>query len=76
MTPESVGVPSGRIVLGKHSGRSAVRYFMEENGNIGEEGLDDMMKRIKETDGRDESRTLAIRTPRRRRNGTDGPKQP
>jgi 2-isopropylmalate synthase len=71
MTPESVGVPSGRIVLGKHSGRSAVRYFMEERGSIGEEEIDDMMKRIKETDSRDEFRTLAIRTPRRRNNGAD-----
>ena len=66
MTPESVGVPSGRIVLGKHSGRSAVRYFFKESGDVGEEQLDDMLKRIKETDSRTEACPLSIQTPQRK----------
>jgi 2-isopropylmalate synthase len=32
MTPESVGVPANRIVLGKHSGRHALAHCFEELG--------------------------------------------
>jgi 2-isopropylmalate synthase len=34
MTPESVGVPANRIVLGKHSGRHALAQRYEELGFI------------------------------------------
>lgn len=34
MTPESVGVPANRIVLGKHSGRHALRERYAEMGHI------------------------------------------
>jgi len=63
ISPESVGVPSGRIVLGKHSGRNAVRYFFKECGGIGGEDLDDMLKRVKEADRSEAACTLSIRTP-------------
>jgi 2-isopropylmalate synthase len=33
MTPESVGVPPNRIVLGKHSGRNALTYKLREMGH-------------------------------------------
>lgn len=33
MTPESVGVPTGRIVLGKHSGRHALAHRFKEMGH-------------------------------------------
>ncbi len=32
MTPETVGVPSNKLVLGKHSGRHAFKKALEENG--------------------------------------------
>ena len=32
MTPETVGVPPNRIVLGKHSGRAALAYKLKEMG--------------------------------------------
>ena len=32
MTPESVGMPPARIVLGKHSGRHALRFKYRELG--------------------------------------------
>jgi 2-isopropylmalate synthase len=41
MTPESVGVPSNRMVLGKHSGRHALRSRLSELGyNLSGEDLD------------------------------------
>jgi 2-isopropylmalate synthase len=33
MTPESVGVPPNRIVLGKHSGRNALAHKLQEMGH-------------------------------------------
>jgi 2-isopropylmalate synthase len=33
MTPESVGVPPNRIVLGKHSGRNALAHKLREMGH-------------------------------------------
>jgi 2-isopropylmalate synthase len=33
MTPESVGVPPNRIVLGKHSGRNAIAHKLREMGH-------------------------------------------
>ena len=49
MTPESVGLPSNRIVLGKHSGRHALSRRYEELGYpvIGAE-LDSVYKRFTE----------------------------
>ena len=32
MNPEDVGIPSNKIVLGKHSGRHAFRKRIEEYG--------------------------------------------
>jgi len=41
MTPESVGVPSNRMVLGKHSGRHALRSRLNELGyDLNAEDLD------------------------------------
>ncbi|NYT02767.1 MAG: 2-isopropylmalate synthase [Methanosarcinales archaeon] len=48
MTPEMVG-HRRRIVLGKHTGRHAVRQFLEEGGyRPNEEQLQDILTRIKE----------------------------
>jgi 2-isopropylmalate synthase len=38
MTPESVGVPESRLVLGKHSGRHMVRRKLDELGLVVPEG--------------------------------------
>jgi 2-isopropylmalate synthase len=32
MTPETIGIPSNRLVLGKHSGRHAFKKLLEDNG--------------------------------------------
>ncbi len=32
MTPETIGIPSNKLVLGKHSGRHAFRKLLEDNG--------------------------------------------
>jgi 2-isopropylmalate synthase len=32
MTPETVGIPSNKLVLGKHSGRHAFKKVLEDNG--------------------------------------------
>ncbi len=32
MTPEAVGIPSNKLVLGKHSGRHAIKKHLEDNG--------------------------------------------
>jgi len=32
MTPEAVGIPSNKLVLGKHSGRHAFKKLLEDNG--------------------------------------------
>src|SRR3989304_5898641 len=42
MTPESVGVPKSKLVLGKHSGRHAFKKRLEELG--GELSDDDLNK--------------------------------
>ena len=40
MTPQSVGIPTSRLVLGKHSGRHAFRVRLEELGyNLSDEEL-------------------------------------
>jgi 2-isopropylmalate synthase len=50
MTPQSVGVPESRLVLGKHSGRNAVRNYLEKTGHtVNEKQLDDIMIPFKET---------------------------
>jgi 2-isopropylmalate synthase len=47
MTPESVGVPVNRLVLGKHSGRHALRARLEELGfQITAEELGDLYQRF------------------------------
>jgi 2-isopropylmalate synthase len=49
MTPQSVGVPDSRFILGKHSGRHAIRSYIEKNGYVvNEKQLDDIMIRFKE----------------------------
>jgi 2-isopropylmalate synthase len=49
MTPQSVGVPDSRFILGKHSGRHAIRDYIEKIGYIfNEKQLDDIMTRVKE----------------------------
>ena len=49
MTPQSVGVPDRRFILGKHSGRHAIRDHIEKIGYIvNEKQLDDIMTRFKE----------------------------
>jgi 2-isopropylmalate synthase len=48
MTPESVGIPSSRLVMGKHSGRHAFRKRMEEIGfELSDEQLDTAFRRFK-----------------------------
>ncbi|ORZ41007.1 2-isopropylmalate synthase [Catenaria anguillulae PL171] len=50
MSPESVGVPATALVLGKHSGRAAVRARLAELGyqGIGEEQLKTIFTRFKQ----------------------------
>ena len=48
MTPESVGVPRSKLVLGKHSGRHAFKKRLEELGvELGEEELNKAFVRFK-----------------------------
>jgi 2-isopropylmalate synthase len=48
MTPESVGVPQSRLVLGKHSGRHAFKKRLEELGvTLSEEDLNKAFVRFK-----------------------------
>ncbi|HYB73774.1 MAG TPA: 2-isopropylmalate synthase [Candidatus Sulfotelmatobacter sp.] len=48
MTPESVGVPRSRLVLGKHSGRHAFRKRLQELGiDLGEDDLNKAFVRFK-----------------------------
>jgi 2-isopropylmalate synthase len=52
MTPQSTGVPDSRFVLGKHSGRHAIRNYIEKIGYvINEKQLDDIMTQFKEMAG-------------------------
>jgi len=49
MTPESVGLPTNRLVLGKHSGRHALQKILEEAGfRLAPEELDRAYRRFKE----------------------------
>ena len=49
MTPEKVGIPSNRLVMGKHSGRHAFRKRLEELGfELSGDELDKAFKRFKE----------------------------
>ena len=49
MTPESVGVPQSRLVLGKHSGRHALKKRLQDLGvDLGEEDLSKAFQRFKE----------------------------
>jgi 2-isopropylmalate synthase len=49
MTPESVGVKSTSLVMGKHSGRHAFREKLKELGfELGENALQDAFKRFKD----------------------------
>jgi 2-isopropylmalate synthase len=49
MTPQSVGVPDSRFILGKHSGRHAIRSYIEKIGYVvNEKQLDDIMTHFKE----------------------------
>jgi 2-isopropylmalate synthase len=48
MTPESVGIPGNKLVLGKHSGRHAFRDRMAELGfELSDEQLEKAFKRFK-----------------------------
>ncbi len=48
MSPEDVGFPSNRIVLGKHSGRHALKSKLKELGfEVSEEDLDRIFERFK-----------------------------
>jgi 2-isopropylmalate synthase len=49
MTPESVGLSQSELVLGKHSGRHALRKRLEGLGHkLGEKALDDAFARFKD----------------------------
>ena len=48
MTPESVGVPTNQLVLGKHSGRHAFEDRLKDLGySLGKEALDTVFKAFK-----------------------------
>ncbi len=48
MTPESVGIPKTRLVMGKHSGRHAFRDRMQELGfELSDDQLDKAFRRFK-----------------------------
>ena len=49
MTPESIGVPESRLVLGKHSGRHAFSKRLQDLGyNLGPEGIDGLFAKFKD----------------------------
>jgi len=49
MNPEDVGIPSSRLVLGKHSGRHALRQRLEELGHVLDDvRLNEVFERFKE----------------------------
>lgn len=57
MTPQSVGLSKNKIVLGKHSGRYALKVRLEELGiKLDKEDLDKVYKRF--TDLADERKTI------------------
>ncbi len=48
MTPESVGLDKSNIVMGKHSGRAALRAKLKELGyNLGDNAFEDAFNRMK-----------------------------
>ncbi len=52
MTPQSVGIPESRFILGKHSGRHAIRSYIEKIGCVvNEKQLDDIMTQFKQMAG-------------------------
>ena len=49
MTPEKIGIPSSKLVMGKHSGRHAFRQRLEQLGfEFSDDELDKAFKRFKE----------------------------
>lgn len=49
MTPESVGLTESELVLGKHSGRNALRTKLQELGfDLGDNAFQDVFKRFKD----------------------------
>lgn len=49
MTPESVGVTKSNLVLGKHSGRHALKKKLEDLGyTLGDNALNDLFQRFKD----------------------------
>ena len=49
MTPESIGVPESRLVLGKHSGRHAFKKRLEDLGyNLSPEAIDNLFAKFKD----------------------------
>ena len=49
MTPEVIGVPESRLVLGKHSGRHAFRKRLEDLGySLSPEAVDDLFAKFKD----------------------------
>ncbi len=49
MTPESIGVPESRLVLGKHSGRHAFKKRLEDLGyNLPPEAIDGLFAKFKD----------------------------
>jgi 2-isopropylmalate synthase len=49
MTPESVGLTRSELVLGKHSGRHALKSRVQELGyELGDNALNDLFKRFKD----------------------------
>lgn len=49
MTPESIGVPESRLVLGKHSGRHAFKKRLEDIGyQLAPEAIDNLFNKFKD----------------------------
>jgi 2-isopropylmalate synthase len=49
MTPESVGVTESNLVLGKHSGRNALKTKLKEMGyDLGDNAIEDIFNRFKD----------------------------
>jgi 2-isopropylmalate synthase len=48
MTPEAIGIPSNKLVLGKHSGRHAFKKVLEDNGlRLSEDEIRDAFQEFK-----------------------------
>ncbi|MDR7481983.1 MAG: 2-isopropylmalate synthase [Armatimonadota bacterium] len=59
MRPEDIGLPTNRLVLGKHSGRHAFRKALEDHGvRLDEEALARAFQRFKEVADRKKQVTL------------------